>query len=302
MPLHFVAHPEYTYDFPATHSFPMEKFAHLQEILRTDGTLSIGQLHQPQRIDSELLHLVHTPAWTAAVRDGTWDRQAARRVGLPWSPELAKRTFLAVGGTWLTVQLAVEDGLAGHFAGGTHHAFADFGAGYCLFNDLAVAAKAYLARYPNRQVAIIDCDVHQGDGTAQLLEDEPRAYTCSLHCGKNFPLRKQQSDLDIDLAKGTGDDEYLSILANTLRTVLDEAQPDLIIYDAGVDVHVDDRLGHLSLSDQGMRERDDLVISWAQRFGIPLAAVIGGGYDKDQRKLAARHAIVHHALASAAQR
>ena len=280
----------------------MEKFALLQEILHADGTLAQGKLHEPERIDDELLHLVHTPDWTAAVRNGTWEKQAARRVGLPWSPELARRTFLAVGGTWLTVQLALQDGLAGHLAGGTHHAFADCGAGYCLFNDLAVAAQAYLATYPNRQVAIVDCDVHQGDGTALLLQDEPRAYTCSLHCGKNFPLRKQRSDLDVDIPRDTADDEYLSILAGSLRTVLDEAQPDLIIYDAGVDVHVDDRLGHLALTDQGMRERDDLVISWAQRFGIPVAAVIGGGYDKDQRRLAHRHAIVHHALAAAARR
>lgn len=300
MTLHFVAHPDYTYDFPADHSFPMAKFAHLQEILAEDGTLGRGTLHQSEPIDDFLLHLVHDPAWVSAVRNGTWEKQAARRVGLPWSPGLAKRTFLAVGGTWRTVELAWQDGLAGHLAGGTHHAFANFGSGYCLFNDLAVAAKAFCTSFPTRHIAIIDCDVHQGDGTALLLQNEERAYTCSLHCGKNFPLRKEQSNLDVDIPKGTGDEEYLAILADTLQTVYEQARPDMILYDAGVDVHVDDRLGHLEITDAGLRARDDLVIGWAQRYGMPLAAVIGGGYDRDQRLLAKRHAIVHHALAAAA--
>lgn len=283
MPLHFVAHPEYSFDFPSTHAFPMAKFAHLQDILAADGTLAQGTLHRPEPIDEELLHLVHSPAWSAAVRDGTWDAKAARRVGLPWSPGLAKRTFLAVGGTWRTVELAWQDGLAGHLAGGTHHAFADHGAGYCLFNDLAVAAKAFCRRFPNRSIAIIDCDVHQGDGTALLLQDEERAYTCFLHCGKNFPLRKQQSDLDVDIPKGTGDEEYLAILANALRTVLEEAQPDMIIYDAGVDVHIDDRLGSwrspivafVSATTWLSVGRSDLVYHWPLLLVVAMTVING---------------------------
>lgn len=215
-----------------------------------------------------------------------------RRLGLPWSEGLVKRTLISPNGTLLTAQLALNNGIACHLAGGTHHAHYDFGSGYCVLNDLAVTAKTLLAQSKVSSILILDCDVHQGDGTAAILRDEPRAITCSLHCEKNFPARKQESDIDVALSPGITDTEYLHILDRELTLAIDKYQPDLIIYDAGVDVYAEDPLGMLCLSLDGIRARDSLVLESSLSQGIPIATVIGGGYDKDELALAKRHAIV----------
>jgi acetoin utilization deacetylase AcuC-like enzyme len=226
-------------------------------------------------------------------------REELRRLGLPWSPELARRTLRAVGGSLLAAELALEHGLACHLAGGTHHAHRDHASGFCIFNDLAVIALSLLERGRVGRVLIFDCDVHQGDGTARILEGVADAVTVSLHCEKNFPTRKAQSDWDIDLPVGMGDADYLKVVENSLVYLLPLYQPDLVIYDAGVDVHRDDVLGLLQLTDAGLAARDRTVIEHCLGRDIPLVGLIGGGYDKDRALLARRHGILHHCASAA---
>ena len=206
-----------------------------------------------------------------------------------------RRTITAIGGTLRTTQLAVEHGLACNTAGGTHHAHAAFGSGFCILNDLAVAARFALDQGLARRVLVIDLDVHQGDGTAAIFDRIHDVYTFSMHCGKNFPARKAQSDWDLALATGLGGDDYLAILDHHLPRVIEAADPDLVLYDAGVDPHIDDALGKLALTDDHLLARDQLVLERTFRHGLPTACVIGGGYDTDHVRLAARHATVHRA-------
>ena len=213
-------------------------------------------------------------------------------MNLPWSEGLVRRTFLAPSGTLLTAQLALEKGVACHLAGGTHHAHFDYASGFCILNDLAIAANALLQQKHINRVLIFDCDVHQGDGTAALLSREPPAFTCSIHCERNFPFQKQTSDLDVNLPADMTDDDYLAVVDETLRQVVASVAPDIVLYDAGVDVFEGDPLGRFNISEQGIRQRDRLVLGELKRRGIPVATVIGGGYDDDRMKLARRHAIV----------
>ncbi|PWG62150.1 histone deacetylase family protein [Spiribacter halobius] len=291
--LHCVHHPGYTIPLPPGHPFPMEKF----RVLREQLSGLPAHWHEPGPAREEDLARVHAPAYLEAFREGTIDERAQRRTGFRWSPALYRRTLLETGGTVLTAALALEHGLACNTAGGTHHAFAGHGSGYCLINDLAVAACWALAEGGARRVLIVDLDVHQGDGTAVLLADEPRAFTFSMHCAENFPARKQRSDRDRALRRGTGDEAYLDALEAELPALLADPAPDLVLYDAGADVHADDRLGHLRLSDDGLSRRDACVLGACRQRGIPVAAVIGGGYDRDIPTLARRHARLHHAAA-----
>ena len=224
--------------------------------------------------------------------NGTLESKALRRMGLPWSEGLMKRTCIAPMGTLMTAQLALQHGLACHLAGGTHHAHYDFGSGFCIFNDQAFAVQQLLARGAVETVLLFDCDVHQGDGTAAMLAQEPRAFTCSIHCEKNFPVRKMHSDLDVGLPPGMTDGDYLDVVFDTLERLLDQLQPDLVFYDAGVDIYAQDPLGRLAVSEQGIADRDRGVIERCRRRHIPVATVIGGGYDDDRDALARRHAIV----------
>jgi acetoin utilization deacetylase AcuC-like enzyme len=198
-----------------------------------------------------LIALAHDPAYVDAYLTGTLEARAMRRIGFPWSPALARRTCIALGSSVLAAELALQHGLACSTAGGTHHAFHDYGSGFCIFNDLAVAARAMLQQGRARRVLIVDLDVHQGDGTAAILAGDPAIFTFSMHCGANFPFHKQRSDLDVDLPVGTEDDAYLALLAAHLPDVLSQHRPDLVLYDAGVDPHRDDLLGKLALSDAG---------------------------------------------------
>jgi len=213
-------------------------------------------------------------------------------MGLPWSENLVKRSLIAPNGTFLTAGLALRNGLACHLAGGTHHAHFDFASGYCVLNDLAISSLALLRQAKVQRVLIFDCDVHQGDGTAAILQNTPEITTCSVHCEKNFPHRKAKSDIDIDVAVHTGDQHYLQIVEKALGSAIEFSNPDLVIYDAGVDIYENDPLGMLNISMEGIRKRDALVIKMVRDSDIPLATVIGGGYDRDQSALARRHAIV----------
>ena len=270
----------------------MQKFRFLVEYLTHQSVIGESNLIRPGKARMDVLMQAHCSRYLENFIQGQLTDKELRRLGLPWSEGLVKRTLISPNGTLLTAQLALTNGVACHLAGGTHHAHYDFGSGYCVLNDLAVAAKTLLAQAKVRSILILDCDVHQGDGTAAILKDEPRAVTCSLHCEKNFPARKQKSDIDVALRPGVTDTEYLLTLERELSTAIDRYRPDLIIYDAGVDVYEGDPLGMLCLSLDGIRARDALVLETALSHGIAIATVIGGGYDKDEQALAKRHAIV----------
>ena len=290
-----VYHPHYIAPLPQGHRFPMVKFQKLYELLLKDGILTPENLYKPEIPDQSLLELVHTPDYIENYCQGTLDAKAQRRIGLPWSPELVRRTCTAIGGTILTAKLALEYGIACNTAGGTHHAFPDFGSGFCIFNDLAIAARVLQKSGLVKQVLIVDLDVHQGDGTAFIFQNDPQVFTFSMHCEINFPSRKQTSDLDIPLPEGLDNDGYLQILANYLPDLLSQVKPDLVLYDAGVDTHVGDRLGKLALTDEGIYRRERQVLSTCRAGGYPVACVIGGGYAEDMEGLVYRHSLLHRA-------
>lgn len=299
MPLPLVFHDDYSPPLPPGHRFPMEKFRLLRDHLVDSGLTTNAAILRPELCATDVLALAHDRAYIERYCSGDMGRDELRRLGLPWSPQLAQRTVRAVGGSLLAADLALEHGLACHLAGGTHHAHYDHASGFCIFNDLAIIALSLLESGRAGRVLIFDCDVHQGDGTARILEHVPDAVTVSLHCEKNFPLRKASSDWDIELAPGMGDLEYLKVVNDTLSYLLPLYQPDLVLYDAGVDVHRDDTLGLLNLSDEGLAMRDSTVIDHCLGRDIPLIGVIGGGYDKDRALLARRHAQLHFSAARA---
>ncbi|MEM6257946.1 MAG: histone deacetylase [Planctomycetota bacterium] len=293
--LPLVYSPAYVTPLPNGHRFPMPKFGILRDLLIERGIATPEQFHCPTIGSFELITSVHDPAYVQSFFDGSIDHDAVRRIGLPWSDGLVTRTRTAVAGTLLTCELALEQGLACNTAGGTHHAHRHFGSGFCIFNDIAIAARTLVDRGQADHVLIIDLDVHHGDGTATIFEGDDRVFTFSMHCEKNFPAKKPPSDLDVALKKGVGDKQYLDVLRLHLPRLLEQVEPDLVIYDAGVDVHQDDRLGHLDLTDKGLYDRDRYVIERCRNHDIPTACVIGGGYDQDHIKLAWRHAIMHRA-------
>ena len=220
-----------------------------------------------------------------------------RRTGFPWSPAIVRRARLAAAGTVAAATFALRDGVAVNLAGGTHHAFSDHGSGYCVFNDLAVSARVVQQTESVHRVLIIDLDVHQGDGTAHIFQNDPSVVTFSMHCEKNFPRKKQRSDLDTALPEGTCDTTYLDELTSALGDLDRMPSFDLALYNAGVDPHRNDRLGRLDLSDEGLRERDQVVLAWCARKRIPTACVLGGGYDRPEA-LAPRHACLIEAVQS----
>nr|WP_202391726.1 histone deacetylase [Pontixanthobacter luteolus] len=246
--------------------------------------------HAPEPMAREWLEAVHCPAYVDQVFSASVPKDKERRIGFPVTPHIASRVRHTNGGTWLAAQLALEHGFAANSAAGSHHALHETGAGYCVFNDLAVAANRLIAEGTARRVLIADCDVHQGDGTASLTAGRDDIFTLSFHAEKNFPVRKARSDLDIALPDKAGDAEYLAALNRHLPGVLDRFRPDLVLYQAGVDPHEDDRLGRLSLTDKGLDKRDRYVVATIRQRGIPVASALGGGYGNDQRAVADRHA------------
>jgi acetoin utilization deacetylase AcuC-like enzyme len=293
--LPLVHNPDYVTRLPDGHRFPMPKFGKVYETLIKDGVATLDQFHVPETADRALLELAHTSTYVESYLSGTIDPRAMRRIGFPWSEQLVRRTCTAVGGTVLTAQLAMEQGIACNTAGGTHHAFPDFGSGFCIFNDMAVAARFAQEAGLAERILIVDLDVHQGDGTAVIFQDDPAVFTFSIHCDKNFPFRKQRSTLDVPLPAGAEDQVYLETLKRHLPLILGIFSPDLVFYDGGVDPHVEDSLGKMALTDEGIYQRDHYVFSQCAARQIPVAGVIGGGYQPDHERLARRHTLLHRA-------
>lgn len=290
-------HPAYVAPLPPQHRFPMPKFGRLFAHLRESGLVAEDQVVRPEPAPRAWLELAHTPAYVAAILEQRLDPEAERRLGLPVSPALALRARCATAGTVLAARLGLEHGLACNTAGGSHHAHAGFGSGFCVFNDVAVAARVLLAEGLIGRALVVDLDVHQGDGTAEIFASDPRVTTLSVHCRTNFPARKRQSDLDVSLDPGTGDRPYIELLGAVLPPLLDRARPDLVLYNAGVDPHRDDRLGRLALTGEGLRARETLVLAACRERGLPLCCVVGGGYSTDIEELVRRHAILHEVIA-----
>jgi len=266
---------------PPGHRFPMEKYRLLRE--RIAGELPALRLQQAEPATDGELALVHTPGYIQAISDGSVDPKILREIGFPWSAAMADRARRSVGATLAACRAARHEGIAANIAGGTHHAYPDRGGGFCVFNDAAVAARLMQAEHARRQrhtlrVAIVDLDVHQGNGTARIFRDDPTVFTLSVHGQKNFPFRKEASDLDVALPDGTGDDAYLHALERALDELARRFDPGLVIYLAGADPHEGDRLGRLKLTWDGLEARDRRVFDWAWQRGLPLAFAMAGGY------------------------
>lgn len=292
MSLPLVFHADYSPPLPPGHRFPMVKYRLLHEHLRQ--TLPEATYHSPNDAGLDCIALAHEPAYIERFLGGALSRTEERQLGLPWSEALVRRTLRAVGGSLRCAELALRHGLACNLAGGTHHAHHAHPSGFCVFNDLAVMARTLQARGQAQRILILDCDVHQGDGTARILAEDRELITVSLHGADNFPFDKARSDWDIELASGTGDAAYLARLSSLLEYLLALYQPDLLLYDGGVDVHAEDALGTLALSDAGIAARDRCVLEQCLGRDIAVACVIGGGYHPDHARLARRHAILEH--------
>jgi acetoin utilization deacetylase AcuC-like enzyme len=298
--LPIVHHPDYVAPLRPGHRFPMSKYGYLREALARRGLLGAGLGLSPGPAGAAQIGLAHDPAYVERVFAGALAPDEVRRIGLPQNEAVVRRSRLSAAGTTLAGWLALEHGIACNAAGGSHHAGPDYGAGYCVFNDVAVAVRNILAHGLAGPVLVVDADVHQGDGTARIFEADGRVFTFSIHAEKNFPARKARSDIDLGLPDGVSDETYLAALRSGLAQALDAAQPALVFYNAGVDVHGADRLGRLALSDAGIRARDATVIAAVRGRGVPLVGVLGGGYSDDPVALAERHAILFEEAAKAA--
>jgi acetoin utilization deacetylase AcuC-like enzyme len=275
---------------PEGHKFPMAKYAGLRERILAEGIVQPEDLHEAPAAAWEDLLLVHDPAYVDAVAGGTLPRDAQRRIGFPWSPQMVERSRRSVGATIAAARAAIDEGAAANLAGGTHHGFADRGEGFCVFNDVAVAARVLQRDRQARRIAIVDLDVHQGNGTAAIFAGDDSVFTFSMHGEKNFPFRKEASDLDVPLADGTGDDEYLDLLRRHLPEVLNRHQPDFVFYLAGADPYEGDRLGRLKMTIAGLRERDEIVLAQCRSRGVPVALSMSGGYATDVEAIVTIHA------------
>ncbi len=297
MPLQIVHHPDYDAGFAVNHRFPMSKYPLLMQALHARGLIQADALSMPEPAPASWLKLAHAADYVDQVIACTVPEKIEREIGFPVGLRVSLRAQLAAGGTVLAARLALVNGIACNSAGGSHHARRAQGAGFCTFNDVAVASLTLLAEGAVQNILIVDLDVHQGDGTADILKDEPRAFTFSMHGERNYPVRKIASDLDVALPDGTGDAAYLERQGSILPELSGKARWDIVFYNAGVVVHAEDRLGRLSLSDAGLRARDTMVIGHFRALGIPVCGVIGGGYSTDVAALAARHAILFEVAA-----
>ncbi len=275
---------------PEGHKFPMAKYSRLRERIVAEGIVGPGDLHEAPPASLEDLQLVHDAAYVEAVHSGTVAPDIQRRIGFPWSPQMVERSRRSVGATIAAALAALDDGVAANLAGGTHHAFADRGEGFCVFNDVAVAARVLQRDFHSRHIAVVDLDVHQGNGTAAIFRDDATVFTFSMHGDKNFPFKKETSDLDVPLADGTGDDEYLSLLERHLPEVLNRHQPDFVFYLAGADPFEGDRLGRLKMTIEGLRRRDEIVLRMCAGAGLPVAVSMSGGYATDVDAIVTIHA------------
>lgn len=285
--IHVVHHPDYVAAAPARSTYRWNKNGLIRDLLLAHGDKL--SWHQPGATPRRWLEAVHDPDYVAEVIEARVPALKERRIGFPVTEAVAKRAVVVPNGTWLAAKLALLHGFAANTAGGSHHALAETGAGYCVFNDLAVAAVRLVEQGDAQRILVVDCDVHQGDGTAALLAGRPEIATYSIHAEKNFPVRKARSSLDVALPDGVDDAGYLDILQQTLVPLLDEVRPNLILYQAGVDPFAGDRLGRLALTLDGLVRRERLIAGLAIARGVPLASTVGGGYGDDALEIAQRH-------------
>ena len=290
-PLPIVYHPKYDIPVPKIHSFVGSKFSDLFNNLQKKYSSNLNVL-TPSSANLENLRQSHHIDYINKVNKDELTKDYLRLINLPWSERLRERSFLETEGTLLTAKLALKTGLACHVGGGTHHAHFHHGFGFCVFNDLAYTAINLLNQKLVKKVLILDLDVHQGDGTIDICQKYPSIFTCSIHSESNFPYEKKQGWMDVSLAAAIGDDEYLETLTKTLMLIQEQITPDIVLYDAGVDVFSNDKLGNLQLSFDGIKKRDQIVLDHFRNKNIPVATVIGGGYSKDNDELADRHSII----------
>jgi acetoin utilization deacetylase AcuC-like enzyme len=290
-------HPDYWIPLPERHPFPMGKFPALHRILLEEDLIRPDGVHVPEECDAQDLQLVHTRTYVERALSGALEEDTEKRIGVPWTPALARRSRLSVQGTIDAARMALEDGIAANLAGGTHHAHAGRGEGYCVFNDVAVAIRVLQREQRIARALVVDLDVHQGNGTAAIFEGEESVFTFSMHGAKNFPLRKERSSLDVGLPDRCDDAAYLGLLAEHLPDVCERARPDLVVYLAGVDVVQGDRFGRLSMTREGLAARDRLVFETVKARGLPLLLVVAGGYARTPEITADLHAIAHREAA-----
>jgi acetoin utilization deacetylase AcuC-like enzyme len=287
--LNVVYNHNYDIPLPDGHRFVGTKFSDLYNHIKDSDIYKNLIIHKSIEAPISDVQCVHKSEYVLNVKQGSLSRADERKINLPWSKRLARRSFLAIQGTLQTSQLALGNGVACHLAGGTHHAFKDCGSGFCVFNDLAYASIALLNQKKVKKILILDLDVHQGDGTASICENIDNIFTCSIHCKNNFPFDKKNSNLDVPIDDEVNDVEYINILIKTLDQIESNFTPDIVFYDAGVDVHSNDDLGNLNLTDYGIKKRDEIVCEYFKEKKIPLCTVIGGGYSKNRQELASRH-------------
>ena len=290
--------PRYQLDLEPGHRFPAAKFARLGQLLVEEGFATREEFHVPGPAPASWIAAVHDQTYVDQVFGGAVPAAVTREIGFPVTEQVATRARTASGGTVLTARLALEAGIACNSAGGSHHARRRQGAGFCVFNDVAVAIATLTAEGRIARALVVDLDVHQGDGTADIFAGDPAVFTFSMHAERNYPVRKVASDLDIGLEDRTGDADYCARLEAVLPDLIERHQPDIVFYNAGVDPHREDRLGRLALTDVGLARRDRTVIETVRRAGVPLATVLGGGYGDDVETLARRHLGVFRAAAA----
>jgi acetoin utilization deacetylase AcuC-like enzyme len=298
MPLTLWSSARYTFPLPDGHRFPVAKYAMLRDGVIAEGLVPPERILDPDAATDEMLGLVHTPAYLRRFTHGEMDAAEIRRLGFPWSPALVERSRRAVGGTIAAARHALAHGTGMNLAGGTHHAFPDHGEGFCVFNDVAIAIRLLRAEGLLRRAAIVDLDVHQGNGTHAIFAADPDVYTFSMHGGRNYPFEKVPGTLDIEFADGAGDEEYLALLAASLPRVLRDAAPDLVFFLAGADPHEGDRLGRMKLTFEGLRRRDAMVLHSCREVGLPVAVTIAGGYGRVTADTVAVHLATARILAS----
>jgi acetoin utilization deacetylase AcuC-like enzyme len=275
------SHDRFTFPLPATHNFPLAKYPRLRARLEADGIARPDEIHECEPVPWDWIEAVQEPALVRRLREGALSVREQRGLGLPWSPSLVERARRTTAGTVAAAHRSLARGVGMNLGGGTHHAGYDFARGYCLFNDVAVALARVRADGSARRALVVDCDVHQGDGTAQALAADREAFTLSLHGARNYPFQRIASDLDVDLPTGTGDREYLRALDEALDAALPTARPDIAFYLAGADPFAGDRLGRLALSKRGLRARDELVVERLRTAGAAVVVVLAGGYARD---------------------
>jgi acetoin utilization deacetylase AcuC-like enzyme len=282
--------PNYAHPLPANHRFPMIKYELLPEQLLYEGTIAEANLFRPIPAREDQILRAHTPSYLQKLKDLKLSRQEERKTGFPLSAALVDREVTIMGGTVQAAYEALNHGAAMNIAGGTHHAFPAHGEGFCLLNDIAIAALDLIEQGRCSRILVVDLDVHQGNGTAAIFANDTRVFTFSMHGEKNYPLHKEQSDLDIALPDATDDKTYLNILDYNLKTLIDQVEPEIVFFQSGVDVLANDKLGRLGLSLQGCKQRDKIVLETCKTKQIPVVASMGGGYADNLSDIIEAHA------------